>query len=329
MPTYRVLYVERAAAGHPNTRALIERHGDRPVVWIDSYTEVFYRAGQDFQEQKRAPALIAAVADDPLLYEAPTRVCGVHDMPVFYNDQLRNCVYNCDYCFLQGMHPSGHTLVFVNSEAFHEAAAHQAAAGPFWLSISYLTDILAFEPALPIASEWVDFARRTPGVTVEIRTKGEMPDFARNEPVSNVVLIWSLSPPAVARRYERGCASFENRLVAATTAAERGWRVRIAIDPVIIHPGWKAHYAEMIATLSSRVESEAIEAATYGVFRIGADFMRRIATARADSPILHHPFDRTGRVATYSADEIGAIHRTVGHPLQQWLGAEKLTFVHG
>jgi len=329
VPAYRNLYIERAAAGHPNGQALLERHGSRPVVWIDSYSEVFYRAGQDFQEQKRAPALVAALADGPLLYEAPTRVCGVHDMPVFYNDQLRNCVYNCDYCFLQGMHPSGHTLVFVNSEAFHEAAARRAKDGPFWLSISYLTDILAFEPVLPIVSEWVAFARRTPEVTVEIRTKGEAPDFVRGDPVANVVLIWSLSPPAVAGRYERGCASFENRVLAARTAAERGWRVRIAVDPVILHPGWATNYAEMLSALSARVEPESVEAATYGVFRVGADFMGRMSAARADSPILHHPFDRADRVSTYSAREIDAIHQAVGGPLREWLGPQKLTFVHG
>ena len=329
MASHRVLYVEREAFDYPHTRRLMELHRDRPVVRVDSHAEVFYRSGQSFRSQKRSPGLIAAVGRGPLLYEAPSRVCGVRGLPVYYNDQLRNCVYDCDYCFLQGMHPSGHQLVFVNSEDFHREAARRATRGPYWLSVSYLTDILAFEPVLPLAHEWVAFARRTPGVTVEIRTKGEASGLPREAPPPNVVLVWSLSPQPLASRAERGCATLANRLRAARSASDAGWRVRIAVDPVVLYPGWREDYEAMLESTRALLRAEAVEAATVGVFRVGVDFMSRMTAARADSPVLHYPFERAHRVVTYSAAERESVDRLVGSSLRRWLGDEKVGVVHG
>ncbi len=333
MPSYRSLYVEASAAATTVGRSLIDQFADRPVVEVNSYHEVFSRPSASFQAQKRAPSLIAAVASPPYLYEAPSRVCArpgarPDELPVMYNDQLRNCVYNCDYCFLQGMHPCGHTLVFVNSEDYHDAAADRAKSGPYWLSVSYLSDILAFEPVLPLVRGWLDFAREHPKVTVEVRTKGEAPPLLRSEPAENFVFTWTLSPRLVAARHERGCASPANRLTAIRAAIERGWRVRLAFDPVILVPGWKDAYGELIEETFTVVPAAAIEAATYGVFRVGLDHANRMIAARSDTPVLHHPFVSAHGMLTYNEHEIEAIHRTVGSSLTSYLGADRVAFVH-
>lgn len=329
MPRYRSLYIEEGALAYPHARTLTAQFADRPVIRIGSYHEVFSRSGQDFQAQKRAPSLIAAVGTPPFLYDAPLRVCGCTDLPVLYNDQLRNCAYDCDYCFLQGMHASGHTLVFVNSADYHSAAAARSRDGAYWLSISYLTDALAFEPTLPLVAEWIAFARTTPRITLEVRTKGGAPALLDSSPVPNVVLTWTLSPEPIASRHEAGCASLRRRLLAIRTAAGRGWRTRIAIDPVVLLPAWKNAYARMLDTAFEVIRPETIEGATYGVFRIGADYMTRMTSARGDTPLLHHPFTRDGRTITYSPLEIDAVHAVVGTALRSRLGDAKVDFVHG
>lgn len=329
MPRYNALYIERKATNHPHGKTLLRLFSDRRIIVLEDYGEFFNRPNQDFQGQKSSPALVAAVGTPPFLYEATERVVGQSDLPVYYNDQLRNCVYNCEYCFLQGMHASGHTLVYVNSEDFQAAAARRGGEGPYWLSISYLTDILAFEETLPLVSEWISFSDRNPGITFEVRTKGEASPIVRSLGHPGVVLVWSLSPPSVASRHESGCASFQNRLFAAETALRFGWRVRLAFDPVILVPGWKQAYTDMLATVFRRLPPDRIEAATYGVFRMGADYMGRIATSRRDSTILHHPFTREQGLVTYSPEEIEAVHTVVGIPLLDQLGPEKVSFVHG
>ncbi len=329
MKHYNALYIEKGAKEYAHGRRLLSLFRDHPVIELDHYGEFFHRPGQDFQAQKAAPALIAAVASPPFLYEATERVAGASETPVFYTDQLRNCVYNCEYCFLQGMHASGHSLVFVNTSDFHRAAERQATMRETWLSISYLSDILAFEEILPLVSEWISFSKDHPDVTVEVRTKGEASRLVRSAAASRFVLVWSLSPPLIASRHERGCASFQNRLFAMETAIRNGWRVRIAVDPVLLVPGWREAYGQMIHTLFHRIPPEKIESATYGVFRMGSDFMGRITPQRRDSALLHHPFRRDGGLVTYREEEIQAVHEAVGRLLRDRLGDEKVVFIHG
>ncbi|MFW5849906.1 MAG: radical SAM protein [Spirochaetota bacterium] len=330
MTRYRTLFIEHAALAYPHGQALARQFADRPIVPVDSYNEVFSRPGQSFQSQKRSPVLIAAVARPPFLYAAPKRIsCPEADGPVYYNDQLRNCVYNCDYCFLQGMHPSGHTLVYVNTADFHNAVADRAAHGPLRLNVSYLTDMLGFETFLPLVAEWIEFARETPNVTVEVRTKGPGGEILKRPPVGSVVLAWTLSPRQVVSRYERGTASLIERLRALESAARRGWRVRIAVDPVVLVPGWRKAYAALLEQTFETVDPALVESASYGVFRMGTDQMHRIAAARADSPILHHPFEKSGTLVSYSPGEIEEVRSVIGRGLSGWLGEERIAFVHG
>ena len=328
MPRYKALYIERRALGFDHANALARRFADRPVIPIDSYHEVFSRTGQDFQAQKRYPALVAAFADTPRLYETPARACSLTGLPVYYNDQLRNCRYNCDYCFLQGAHASAHTLVFVNSADFHTAARARARDGDYWLSISYLTDMPAFEPVLPLTSEWISFAAANPGVTVEIRTKGGLQPFHRTAPIANVVLTWTLTPELIAQQHEHGCAPLVDRLRAVLFASRRGWRTRIAIDPVLLIPGWEPAYTAMLEMIFAELPAGTVEAASYGVFRAGTDYVRSLRAARADVPLLHHPFSRCNGTMSYDDREIATIRRIVGGPLAGALGHERVFFVH-
>ncbi|TVQ17607.1 MAG: hypothetical protein EA382_18640 [Spirochaetaceae bacterium] len=316
MHRFDTLYIEDRVADQPMTRAIAARFPAARIVAITHYGEIFYRRGQPIRAQKLKPALILAHADPPLLYRAPGHVSGEERRELYYNDQIRNCVFDCDYCFLQGMHPSAHLLVFVNSDDFVDAARRQASSGAFWLSVSYLSDVIAVETVAPIASQWVAFADTSPAVTVELRTKSDAEAFlSAHHARPNVVLAWTMSPPQIAQRVERGCAPFAARLRAVRRAVEAGWRVRIAIDPVLIVPGWDTAYPQMIDAVFAEVDPQSIEAVSYGPFRMAEPFYNRIDRARGDAPILAHPFVRRDGLVGYSDAERLAIDRVVGGAL--------------
>ncbi|MFW5683956.1 MAG: hypothetical protein ACOC1I_03820, partial [Spirochaetota bacterium] len=113
------------------------------------------------------------------------------------------------------------------------------------------------------------------------------------------------------------------------SAARRGWRVRIAVDPVVLVPGWRKAYAALLEQTFETVDPALVESASYGVFRMGTDQMHRIAAARADSPILHHPFEKSGTLVSYSPGEIEEVRSVIGRGLSGWLGEERIAFVHG
>ena len=64
--------------------------------------------------------LILAKKSPPFLYQSLTW-SRVINYQVFYITPMLNCLYNCDYCFLQGMYPSGNIVIFVNQNDLREA----------------------------------------------------------------------------------------------------------------------------------------------------------------------------------------------------------------
>ena len=323
------VYVEEALRESRGARDIIDRL-DLPTITVGRHQELFNRSNQRFQHQKRNPALILARKEGTLLYTGSERIRSFGDDRIRYVDQVRNCVYNCDYCFLQGMHRSAHILFHLNSEDYEEAVRREAQKGALYLSISYLTDLLAFEGLYPFVRRWLRFARREPQVEVELRTKSDnTPIILTEDPPPNGVLVFSLSPASVASTVERGTAAFQSRLLHARQAARRGWRLRLCFDPILAIPRWREVYGEAIKTTFSRLRSHEVEEVSLGVFRIHPDYMKRIRKERQDSPILYYPFKGDPGILSYEEELRGEMVGYLRELLERYISPEQITTVHG
>ena len=61
---------------------------------------------------------------------------------------MLNCLYDCRYCFLQGMYPSAHYLLFINFEDFFREIGVVTDQNPndsSWFFSGYDCDSLALE----------------------------------------------------------------------------------------------------------------------------------------------------------------------------------------
>lgn len=54
------IYIEKGAAHHPNTQAILQKINYDSLIYIDDYSQIFNRHHQDFIAQKRSPNLILA-----------------------------------------------------------------------------------------------------------------------------------------------------------------------------------------------------------------------------------------------------------------------------
>ena len=68
-------------------------------------------------------------------------------------------MYDCEYCYLKGMYPSGNLVIFVNLEDIFAETKRRLAGRPMYLCVSYDTDLAAVEPITGYVSEWVKFVR--------------------------------------------------------------------------------------------------------------------------------------------------------------------------
>ena len=119
------IYIEEEISQHPRTQEILSRFPQAVTISCERYGEVFNRRAQNFRLQKRKPALILARKHDGFVLETPAGY-GIGGQQNYYFSHMLNCVYDCRYCFLQGMYQSAHYIVFVNYEDFAKEIQHQS-----------------------------------------------------------------------------------------------------------------------------------------------------------------------------------------------------------
>lgn len=319
------IYIERRAFGYTITNDVLLRFPGAIKIPIRHYKDVFNRPRQDFQFQKISRKLILAVKEPPYLLEGSERCYSDPGKPLYYATPAINCLYDCDYCFLQGMYPSANIVMFVNTESFLQNAEHAAAEKPINLSISYETDLAALNPIISLCGKWIAWASTQKNICLEIRTKsGSARWFSDNTSNPQTILAWSLLPQNLIERYETKSPSLTQRLEAVKIAAGQNWRVRLCLDPVICCYDWERLYRKLVEKIFQAVPSEKIEDVHIGVFRINADYLKIMRKQRQDTDILFQPYEQSGKTVSYSIQKRGSIIQYISELLAAYIPTEKI-----
>ena len=329
-PNFSHIYIEDKARDYPLSKLAIEKFSKSTIVQISHYKDVFNRPNQDFQIQKSSMKLILAKKTAPFLYPASEMVQEFGSPNVFYNTPILNCLYNCDYCFLQGMYNSGNMVVFVNENDFMSAITEKMRSlnviqNPMIVAISYSTDIMAMENILPLASRWINFAKLQKHLVIEIRTKSALFSLIEKvKPSEQIILSWTLSPEIISAKFESTSPPLKNRLSSAASAVEKGWQVRLCFDPVILFEGWFDIYTAFFNEVFNKIDSKKIRDVTIGVFRMNKDFYKRIKKREPTSELFYQDYEiKDGVVSLEKKVRINALKK-VKKVLEKYLPENKI-----
>ena len=299
------VYVEKAVADHARSRRLLEKLSKVPHIEIERYGEVFNRRDQNFRLQKKRPALILAGKPDGHLQEVPAGY-GIGGERNFYFSHLLNCPYDCRYCFLQGMYASANFVLFVDYEAFFDAARHMVAQAeePSYFFSGYDADSLALEGLTGFAREAIPAFEQIPGAVLELRTKSASPGpLVEVEAHERCVVAYSFTPRQIGEEVEAGVPSFERRVRAMQNVAGRGWPIGLRFDPLIWHPQAEAFYGELFERIFKAVPAEQVHSVSLGPFRLPAGFFKRLEKLHPDSKLVQAgPFENHGGMVSYRRD---------------------------
>ncbi|TYQ12788.1 UNVERIFIED_CONTAM: spore photoproduct lyase [Acetivibrio alkalicellulosi] len=274
---FNVIYVEEAAFKYPITKEVLDKYCNLQVITIRHYKDVFNRTNQHFQIQKQYQSLILAVKDKPFLYEGP-QVCQNFGYPNFYYTSfLLNCIFDCGYCYLQGMYNSANIVAFVNVEDFKNSIEQESLKKPVFLAVSYDTDLIGFYNIIPYIDYFYGFFKMHPALTVEIRTKsGNQSFYKTHTALDNIVIAFTLSPQEIIEKYEKNTPPLKTRIKAIKTALDQGFKVRICLDPVFINPVADHLYEPFYEYVFSEINANKILDLSFGFFRMSKEFFKRI-----------------------------------------------------
>lgn len=275
------------------------------IIKIDHYKDVFNRHKQSFAEQHESQALVLAIKQGNLVYPGADVCQSMGNEHFYYTSCMMNCLFDCEYCYLKGMYPSGNMVIFLNIRDIFMEVEELLRKHDVYLCVSYDTDLLATESLTGYVREWMDFTASHPGLTIEVRTKAGNIDFERL--VSNMgqvsprnIFAFTVSPEYVISHYEHRTGSLEGRLKSIRSALDHGLTVRLCFDPMIYCPDWKKEYGSMMDRIFSEVPMDRIRDASVGSFRLSEDYLKAMRRNMPRSAVVQYPYLNDGGIYHYS-----------------------------
>jgi len=283
------IYIETGVREHPRCVAILDRYPKATRIECDRYTEVFNPRAQNFRLQKKRPALILAEKHGRSVSPAPPGYSIGNDRNYYFSHML-NCLYDCRYCFLQGMYQSANYVYFVNYESFEggidEVLDHEKERPVSFFS-GYDCDSLALESLTGFSKHFIPFFNDRPDAELELRTKSVGASLLeKSEPSPNIVVAYTLTPDAIARETEHGAPSFAKRLNRVQSLSQQGWFIGLRLDPLIPWPGFADLYSRMLDEIFSRVPVEMIHSVTLGPMRFPPKMYHRIVKLYPNDPLF-------------------------------------------
>ncbi|MGL5245096.1 MAG: radical SAM protein [Sarcina sp.] len=320
------IYVEVDALNHPNTKKVLSYFNKAKTIIINHYKDMFSRSNQAYGMQKESIKLILAVKKDNLIYKGAEVCENFGNTNFYYTSTMMNCVYDCEYCYLQGMYTSSNVVIFVNIEDIFNEVAYLLRNNPIYLCISYDTDILAFENVLGYGQKWIEFANKYEDrLKIELRTKSANFKSIENCKVpNNMILAWTLSPEIVINNYENKTPKLKYRLLSIKEAINNGWQVRLCFDPMLYIRDWKEHYKMLVETTFDEIEGKKIKDVSIGVFRVSKDYLKKMKKERSYSVILNYPFKALNGVCSYDENISKNMTDYMCNILKKYVSEEKI-----
>lgn len=333
-PPFSHVYVEKEVWDHPRTKRILDRLQEADVIAIDHYKDVFCRKGQNYILQHKAQNLILGAKHGTLLYKGAPVCQSFGNENFYYASCMMNCVFDCEYCYLKGMYPSGNLVVFVNLEDIFYEVERLLLKEELYLCISYDTDLTALEKLTGYVQEWLQFAQdvqskqfseNRKSLTIEIRTKAaDSHFFEEHLPVSGVIYGMTLSPQTVIEAYEHRTPPLGQRIAWIAQAIDRGYRVRLCFDPMIYCKEWKQQYGKMLEDVFSQIDMEKIEDVSVGTFRISQDYLKKMRRQQPCSMVVQFPFVNDRGVYHYPKELMKEMEQFLALRLKEKIAEKKI-----
>lgn len=270
----KAIYIEEGAENYRLTEQTLQRYPNVPVFRNQdsaAVTEEIRRTSADvFGEGKNR--LFLSRFKGSFLKKCPGVSKGMVCCNYYVVNFIKNCVYDCSYCFLQDF-LSGNPLLtaYVNVEDLLAELDEIFAAHPdrtFRVGTGELTDSLALDEVLPYSGMLIPFFNRKPNAVLELKTKSDkIANLLKQENPRNIIISWSINPPIIIEQEEKGTPSLGQRLESARLCYEKGYKIGIHFDPIILFPGWEEAYTEVVEALFDKIPPSCIEWISLGSFR--------------------------------------------------------------
>ncbi len=205
------------------------------------------------------------------------------------------CRFECEYCFLQQYQNLHAILLPANVQDFLDKIDGASfRKGPFdrpRIGSGEFTDSLVFDELTQYSAQIVPFFRARPHLQFEFKTKSVcIEGLLAQGGAENVVVSWSVNAAQFIERVEHFTPSLPQRLAAAASVAQAGYRLGFHFDPVVPFAGWKEAYAQAAEQIAQSVPVDKVAWISVGLLRFSRELKKAVENRFPDNSILDGEF---------------------------------------
>ncbi len=282
------IYVEEELKDLPRVKEILERIGKAPI-FIENYSELWGRSKKPYLHKRDSLNLFIAKKKGQLLKPAPDAY-GQGSDPHYYFIHAFNCIYECQYCYLQGYFNSPDIVIFINHEEIIHEMQSKLKQHPdlrVWFHAGEFSDSLALSHITGELSYYHDFCMKNPQSVIELRTKSvNIKEIEKLTPLPNFIVSFSLSPEEISRKIDLKTPSMDARLRAMKRLHNLGHCLAAHFDPIIFEDSYKVNYGKLLAQMNKYGLSKDLSYLSLGVVRFTKEVYRETERNYPDS-IIH------------------------------------------
>jgi spore photoproduct lyase len=296
------IYIEENIVQHPRVIEIMTRFPQARKIICGRYGEVFNPKAQNFRLQKQKPALILAEKYKNFTMPVPSGY-GIGASRNFYFSHMLNCLYDCRYCFLQGMYQSANYVLFINYEDFQDEIKQRCAetpTEPVHFFSGYDCDSLALEPVTGFAEQFLPIFETIPNAWLELRTKStQVRSLLSREAFPRCIVAFSLNPDEIATKVEAKAPSLERRIDALLKLQAHGWQIGLRFDPMIYQLGYQQQYQHLFEQVFSVIKLESLHSVSLGAFRLPEKYFKKVHKLFPDEKLFVSPLENNQGMISY------------------------------
>ncbi len=294
---FESIYIETHLSSHPKVLEILQKYPHSIIHKIAKIEDVFQRVKKPYLQKRTNLNLFLGEKKGQLVKPAPPAY-GLSGEPHFYFVHAYNCIYECNYCYLQGYFHSPDIVLYLNHDQIAEEIKNVVAENrikcpgtKIWFHAGEYSDSLALTSLTGELSYYFKLFKDLPDCFLELRTKSiNIRDLLKEKPLLNIITSFSLSPEKNCKENDLKTPSLKKRLIAIEELHLNGFPIGIHFDPIIYDNDLVYSYEQLIDQLVLSIPAESIRYISLGVVRFTSEVYQQVKKNYPDSQLLAQEF---------------------------------------
>ena len=268
---FRYLIIENRVKHDFYTKKIKNYFKQLPLLYIDDINDYFGQYYKPHSHRETHLNIFVGSKQGEVIKQAP-KDYAFGSMDHYYFIHAFNCIYDCQYCYLQGYFYSPDLVFFVNHDDIIEKMKQIASSNqrPVCFHAGEYSDSLALTHITKELEKYWTFFQSHPNTFWELRTKSiNIKEVLQLTPIANMLISFSLSPQRQIELFDKDTPSLKSRLNAIETLMQKGYYMAFHFDPIIeIEPEKTIEeYRQLIEHMMKVIKKNQVSHISLGVVR--------------------------------------------------------------